>query len=570
MSEASNHNWELLPNNPVEFFQLEPGFDRTALKRAYNRLIKLYKPDKFPEEFQRIRAAYEKLDDSLRYGLQSLYPKELAFRDAPVRSEISSAINDASKNSNDSSTYPSQFKTSPSIERVNDDSAQDLDLQSLLKLGPEVTYKRFRDIANKTPSEYRTCAILSEVVQHPEHTFEGWLLEGLRRHPGDSTLTCLFRAYNVGEPSDAATLTERIRRLSETIRDAKYYFVAEPLWRRLSDESGWSAFAQVFDEIESKRRELPCYEKHAFLIGIVTRCMFRAPLEWLKTQQHQLDRNCEEMRGLDESEVEFTSRLVRFREQAHLLQSRGRFGREIVESVKSFCELGADDAHESIVKLQHRIASEPRAFLEEIQSEHHDSNGAFHVWGWITASALARIEPDDQARQNSDSCEAVLAMLRNIDQSFPGWRMSMFGWINIVFFAIVFILIWFVVLLVVPYELLQAIGIFNLRGGPSGLVTLLWWAFVIIASRFIFKPVRLLMIQKFFSWQVRPFYSKRMRSVIARTLAATHLDWFTLNHSVNRVIDSEPGKLSVSTWLPHLLPSDTGLYLYSLAVRFQR
>ena len=42
--------------------------DRRELKRSYNALLRRYKPEKFPQEFQRIRAAYEQLEANMRYG----------------------------------------------------------------------------------------------------------------------------------------------------------------------------------------------------------------------------------------------------------------------------------------------------------------------------------------------------------------------------------------------------------------------------------------------------------------------------------------------------------------------
>ncbi len=59
--------WDLLPHDPVRFFALADGFNRNDLKRAYNRLLRRFKPEKAPEEFQRIRAAFEELDENLRY-----------------------------------------------------------------------------------------------------------------------------------------------------------------------------------------------------------------------------------------------------------------------------------------------------------------------------------------------------------------------------------------------------------------------------------------------------------------------------------------------------------------------
>ena len=71
MSESEDERepaWELLPHQPRRFFELEPDFDKRELKRRYTRLIKRFKPERSPEEFQRIRAAYEELLDELRSG----------------------------------------------------------------------------------------------------------------------------------------------------------------------------------------------------------------------------------------------------------------------------------------------------------------------------------------------------------------------------------------------------------------------------------------------------------------------------------------------------------------------
>jgi len=66
MSDAGDPQWDLLPDHPEQFFSLSGEYDVRDLKRSYNRLIKRFKPEKFPEEFQRIRAAYERLNDALR------------------------------------------------------------------------------------------------------------------------------------------------------------------------------------------------------------------------------------------------------------------------------------------------------------------------------------------------------------------------------------------------------------------------------------------------------------------------------------------------------------------------
>ena len=76
---ASPPDWSLLPHNPVGFFELSNDFDRKTLKRKYNQLIRQYKPEKAPAEFQKIRAAYELLDGRLRYGASPAAPAKPSF-----------------------------------------------------------------------------------------------------------------------------------------------------------------------------------------------------------------------------------------------------------------------------------------------------------------------------------------------------------------------------------------------------------------------------------------------------------------------------------------------------------
>src|SRR5438132_3817785 len=53
------------PDDPYELFGVPRTVTPRDLKRAYTRLIRAYKPEQFPEQFRRIRAAYESI---LRYA----------------------------------------------------------------------------------------------------------------------------------------------------------------------------------------------------------------------------------------------------------------------------------------------------------------------------------------------------------------------------------------------------------------------------------------------------------------------------------------------------------------------
>ena len=68
MGDDQEPDWNLLPRFPLAFFGFTKGATREQIKQAYSLLIRKYKPDKFPSEFKRIRAAYEQLDLLLRTG----------------------------------------------------------------------------------------------------------------------------------------------------------------------------------------------------------------------------------------------------------------------------------------------------------------------------------------------------------------------------------------------------------------------------------------------------------------------------------------------------------------------
>jgi hypothetical protein len=55
------------PHDPYRLLGVRPGVDRRALRRAYLALIHRYKPEHAPEHFQRIRAAYEAIEQHIAW-----------------------------------------------------------------------------------------------------------------------------------------------------------------------------------------------------------------------------------------------------------------------------------------------------------------------------------------------------------------------------------------------------------------------------------------------------------------------------------------------------------------------
>ncbi len=73
MANHAPGDWRHLPHDPQAFFGLDGDFDRKQLKRAYGALIRQFKPETHPNEFQRIRQAYEQLESRSRYGVEQKF-----------------------------------------------------------------------------------------------------------------------------------------------------------------------------------------------------------------------------------------------------------------------------------------------------------------------------------------------------------------------------------------------------------------------------------------------------------------------------------------------------------------
>ncbi|MCL2496797.1 MAG: DnaJ domain-containing protein, partial [Clostridiales bacterium] len=65
-----------------DILEIEKTADESQIKRAYFRLVRKYAPERFPEEFKQLRAAYETLSDAKsreEYDKTDNLPGEAAF-----------------------------------------------------------------------------------------------------------------------------------------------------------------------------------------------------------------------------------------------------------------------------------------------------------------------------------------------------------------------------------------------------------------------------------------------------------------------------------------------------------
>jgi hypothetical protein len=76
------------PDDPFRLLGVEPPASEQDLKRAYTRLIRRFKPEHHPEEFRRIRAAYESaLEQAKWFGFFRAFPTPESVAGEPAAAE---------------------------------------------------------------------------------------------------------------------------------------------------------------------------------------------------------------------------------------------------------------------------------------------------------------------------------------------------------------------------------------------------------------------------------------------------------------------------------------------------
>lgn len=73
------HRVGILMRKDYEILGIDENADEKTIKRAYFKLIRTYSPEKAPERFQEIRAAYERLTEEKKQpenGIVLEFPKD--------------------------------------------------------------------------------------------------------------------------------------------------------------------------------------------------------------------------------------------------------------------------------------------------------------------------------------------------------------------------------------------------------------------------------------------------------------------------------------------------------------
>jgi hypothetical protein len=165
------------PSDPYRLLGVAPGVGPRDLRLAYTRLIRIYKPEQYPEQFRRIRAAYEAILQEVQFGT------------APARSHWA-----------EPPAGDSPVTLEPPRLRPTADFGRELDqLWELACAGQEAAaYQRLLDLAERDPASEEVLVRLYWLLAFdpaldPDRAAADWLVRGLKVHGWRGRCRDLYR-----------------------------------------------------------------------------------------------------------------------------------------------------------------------------------------------------------------------------------------------------------------------------------------------------------------------------------------------------------------------------------------
>jgi hypothetical protein len=554
--------WDLLPHDPEGFFELESGYDRTTLKRAYNRYLKQFKPDKFPEEFQRIRAAYESLDQELRYGArESRGPGLRPYRWNPgsdAETEPARPQSGPDAPPGPSADRPDPLRTPPPPPPLHARLAQE---------APESLYEELKRKPEKSPYDYFGLALIGDALPAGDDLrFLKWLLAGLKDHPRDPALFHLLYEYvRTALPPDAAA--RALLAISQVVQGDRFYYLTEPVWDGLLNAVPFKSFRETLKACEMKQPVHEVFGRKAFYLHLLRKALWRADDDWLTHGFALLDEAGSELPHSLEWDLEVLTVLRSYREQREQFLDGSSLRNAVDRVLKIYCEEDDEAVERAFLTFQLRAASDAEEVLEAFPFDDEENDPCVIVWQawcWIEAEVGGRLGLDRsgeelQPKQKRSMRRWLEAMEARGNSSLGGqvWDMLSLGvsFAQMAASALVFFLVFSLIFLIWPTAPTLVVFLDVVVSGVAA------W----LGGRLIFQRFVVPWWKRYCRLQGRKIYVGIWRQEFVSYLQQTRLRFGAARELM---ADRYDERLQVCSWLLRYSQNDFGLAFYATALQY--
>ncbi|MBA4064902.1 MAG: hypothetical protein C0501_14545 [Isosphaera sp.] len=238
------------PADPFRVLGVEPGVAEADIRRAYTRLIRRFKPEHAPEQFRRVREAYEQALEMTRWG--GWTPP--AF------------------------TVTVQSGDEPAPRPAAPADPQDA-VWALAATDPAAAYSRLVELGQARPDDPGPALRLYWLLAvrpglDPDRTRHDWLAAALTRGRLSGPAAELYRREVAADPDRA--LHGPYRRLTEAA-DASSHAVLQIAWRRLGPAAAGRAWMVVEDDLAAvagRAGGLPERDWLSYLVAVAGHAAF--------------------------------------------------------------------------------------------------------------------------------------------------------------------------------------------------------------------------------------------------------------------------------------------------------
>jgi hypothetical protein len=557
--DANNVDWNLLPHSPHAFFGIGKEFDRKELKRKYNLLIRQFKPEKHPAEFQRIRAAYELLDNQLRYGTQVTLPTNMRQTyewQTDETPEVAKTVEEQRP----------QSIESPAKEAAKQQPSKTPSLQELLTQQPLAeVYQQLAKKPDKRPFDFYALAVMSDIVEKEKLHFANWILKGLAACPGDRGLMSLLYEYLRG-PVPEAAMGGMLIATSKAVPNDRFYAMTESLWQRFLRAKSFREFRATLEKCEANLRDVNIDCRLAFSIEILKSAIWNADLEWIEQIMLLIDENFERIPYHVQYDIDILQMLKRYIDERSKFLAGHPMRQTIDKALRAYFMEDQAEGDREVIACQVEIAADPTGVLAAFPvTSDEDYSNLYILWNYAVADVAERnlLEPPPQPDLNAwiSRGRALYERIeRNINTSKAGalWKMAsnVFG-VSVVafyFFTIIFVALGLTVL-TIEIQAAWVTPVLLLFSLPAG-----WFLAQWILKRFI--------VPRFESWSAKRAtrcYQQSSRIELADFMQRSQFGYQQLKHLLFNC--NITGLNTAQSTADHF-QQDYGLGIYSMSLPF--
>ena len=530
--------WGLLPDRPREFFGLDESFDTRELKRAYNRFLRRFKPEQHPEEFQRIRRAYELLKDGLSFG------------------SVAPATSFTSREEIDALVTPQAVP----FEEARLDLHAAIEGRSLTELQAEL-----EAIPAKTPREWLLLALVSDELAPEEPLCLHDILIRAQIELGGSHELWSFMFPLCREPLDAKSSLRLVQRLVKAteagvLAPDSYYFLTVTSWETLFDSADFDRVASVLGQCRERVGEEGFTGYIVLLVRLVRVSAYRAAPDWLDDALDTINEVYSRMPPDLQGEVDLFDWLDRYRVTRGDFPERSALHASIDDVIRLATAGRVTRGDRAFLQLVTRVLDEPERALALFPVRSEGAEYALQALHWYSNDVedrrLDEPEPYPQDTAKRHLLGFLLRVEKRTDRSLVGklWNVS----------GILFLLAQLAAF-VLPVLLAVAVAGEEISKSTEALITLgaIAWGSVLLYG-YLKGPTRGWMDRIRF-WFSHRCYEKLWRDDLAQFLESTRIPLGVVRELLPLLRSKH---VTNHGWMAMEIDEDPGMALYSLALRF--